>query len=272
MLVGSILLWLLCFGLFAPLLRRPVVTKASWLERVHKGAFVLPPLLLGALLGFTSRPAWAWVTALIGGVFLLSLTIVAWRAMIALDQDEIDEEQGTFVLILALLGAWLLGWPTFCAFAIALVIRAWGQREAWLGRVFSLAASAWFLVIAAWTWFARADWAALPHGLLLGVLTLLLGLAWWQETGSALAEGGGIGRLFGLKGPVIDKKWLWGGAVAGILLFWLASASLGLAWAAGALLVVSAAIVWLFPLNARNIALFVWFSCVLIGIVLPSLR
>jgi hypothetical protein len=117
----------------------------------------------------------------------------------------------------------------------------------------------------------RVDWGVIPVGVFFGLLALFVGLALWQELTPRLMAGEEIGPLFGIKGPMMNRSFVWGALFAAILLFWLTTLSLGLVWMVVVLAVVSAAILWLFPQRAQNVTFFSWFVCILIGIILHSL-
>ena len=254
-LIGSIFLWLLCFGLLAPLLGRTDTSKASWIKRLHAGTFILPPLLLGAFLGFRPLLTGYWLSSLISFIFYCAVVIVAWKAMMLVDDPSDDEEMRWLTIVFSLLGTWLLGWPTACAFAAALLIRWWASREGvtWTERVLSLASSSWLLMLASWTLFARTDWGSIPHASFFGLFAFLLGLTIWNE------------GAFSVKLTVV-----FGSFVVGLLILWLSTMALGLIWLVAAYAAVSAAILWLFPQTERNVALFSWFACIVGGILLHS--
>lgn len=269
-LIGAMLLWLLCFGLLAPLLARPSLARDSWRRRLSQGAFVLPPLILGALLGFKPLPTSFWMSTLMSGVFFAAVAVVAWKALTLIDDEDADPDTRWMIVTFALSGAFLLGWPTACAFAIALLIRWWAGGATLLERIFALATSAWFLMLAAWSLFARADWSAFPRGLFFGLFLFLVGLAAWNEYGTFVLEGDEEQRLFGAKGPIINRSFVWGILFVAILLLWLSTLALGLVWIVAALAAISAAILWLFSSTSRNVVLFSWFACILMGVALHS--
>lgn len=271
-LIGSVFLWLLCFGLLAPLLGRSQTSREAWQRRLHQGAFILPPLALGALLGFKPIVGSFWMSSWTSAVFFISEAIVVWKAVTFIDDQEVDSDTRWLTISFAFIGAWLLGWPTASALAVALLIRWWAKEEGMPlhERAFALAASSWFLMLASWSLFARADWGSIPRGIFFGLFVFLLGLSVWNEYRVSILEQGTDVRLFGTRGPMMSRVSILGTLAVSLMVLWFFTGSLELIWVTATLITISASILWLFSQVSRNVVLFTWFSMILMGIMLRS--
>lgn len=269
-LIGGIFLWLSAFALLAPLLERSPAIPGRWFRRWSQGALIWPVLLAGMFLGMRSGTASSWVAGAITTFFYGAVAIATGKALLVTAEGR-EDDQAWVIRLLALVGAWWLGWPTGLFVGLALLARFYTRDASWYGHILGEAGSAWCLLVAAWTVFARSDTGSLPLGPFFGVFLFLLMQAIWLEyaPNSGTPEGAEVQEgISSWKHLLFKKTTLFGGWVGALVLLWALVGSLSFGWFVIAFSAILASVLWLFPNLEKNAVYLAWFGTILVGMLL----